>query len=186
MADGDKPTKTRSKNPSYAGLTPASANASRAKRANRKTNTRHEIALRRAVWKLGLRYRKHVSELPGNPDLVFARARVAVFCDGDFWHGRNWLQLRSQLQRCHNGSYWIAKIARNRERDRENSALLESSGWLVMHLWETDIRKEPTVAALLIRDAIKARTGNVEKKPGKKPGDSSLYKPCVKGKAGRP
>jgi DNA mismatch endonuclease (patch repair protein) len=146
-----------SRNPSYKGFRPASEAASRVKRANRKKDTAHEVLLRRAVWQLGLRYRKHVSGLPGNPDLVFRRARVLVFCDGDFWHGRRWKQLQAQLEKRHNAAYWLAKIARNRERDRQNTARLKAAGWLVLRFWETDIKKDPAAAARKIRDAVTAR-----------------------------
>lgn len=109
-----------SPNPSYKGFAPASEAAWRAKRANRKTDTAHEVLLRRALWRLGLRYRKHVSNLPGNPDLVFRRARILVYCDSDFWHGRNWDKLKGQLEQRHNAAYWLAKISRNRERPAEH------------------------------------------------------------------
>src|SRR5947199_2127320 len=92
----------------------ASEAASRAKQANRKRDTKPELLLRRALWALGLRYRKHVGGLAGNPDVVFKAARVVVFCDGDFWHGRDWPTLQAQLRRRHNADYWIAKIGRNR------------------------------------------------------------------------
>jgi DNA mismatch endonuclease Vsr len=109
----------RSMTPSYAGFRPASEAASRAKRANRHADTGHELLLRRELWRLGLRYRKNVKGLPGKPDLVFGSARIAVFCDGDFWHGRDWERLKEELARRHNSTYWLAKISRNRERDVE-------------------------------------------------------------------
>src|SRR4051812_10813559 len=76
--------------PSFKGLSPASIQSSRSKRANRSSGTRHEEMLRRELLRLGLRYRKNDKRLPGRPDVVFSRARLAVFCDGDFWHGRDW------------------------------------------------------------------------------------------------
>lgn len=80
--------------PRYAGLMPASARASEAARSSsRKRDTRAEQTLRRALWARGLRYRIDAADLPGRPDLVFRSARVVVFCDGDFWHGRD-LQTR--------------------------------------------------------------------------------------------
>src|SRR6266536_2006792 len=145
---------TMGKTPSYAGFQPASEVASRAKRANRRQDTAHELLLRRALWGLGLRYRKHVPRLPGKPDLVFRQARVVVFCDGDFWHGRDWARLRRQLARRHNADYWIAKIARNRKRDAENTRALERAGWIVVRLWETDIKQDPGSAAEMIRDLV--------------------------------
>jgi DNA mismatch endonuclease (patch repair protein) len=133
----------RKKTPTYVGLNPASEAASRAKQANRRHDTVHELLLRKEVWRLGLRYRKYVAELPGKPDLVFARDRVVVFCDGDFWHGRNWKRLRSDLARRPNAHSWIAKIARHRQRDAQNTRRLTRGGWLVIRLWETDIIRAP-------------------------------------------
>jgi len=153
---GEGPKGSR-KAPSFDGLKPASEAASRAKRANRKKNSRHEVLLRRELWKLGVRYRKYVAKLPGNPDLVFRMARVVVFCDGDFWHGRNWDQLRAALGRRHNADYWIAKIARNRERDQEHTTRLISEGWLVLRLWETDIIRDPQQAARQIKEVVERR-----------------------------
>ena len=143
--------------PSFVGLRPASDAASRAKRANQKENCRHEVLLRRELWKLGVRYRKYATDLPGNPDLVFRRSRVVVFCDGDFWHGRNWSQLKRDLRRRHNADYWIAKIARNRERDKRHTNALTSDGWLVLRLWETDITRDPSAAAEIVSQAVAAR-----------------------------
>src|SRR6266446_6323651 len=100
--------------PSYKGLRPASAHATMAARgSSKKTNTRCEVALRRALWAAGFRYRKNVSDLPGRPDIVFLRARIAVFCDGDFWHGRDWESRRQKLGRGTNSAYWLAKIQAN-------------------------------------------------------------------------
>ena len=102
--------------PRYDGFAPASANASAAARgASRKSNTRPEVLLRQALWSAGLRYRKNVAELPGKPNLVFRRARVVVFCDGDFWHGKDWAEQRKKLLAGTNPGYWVAKIKRNIE-----------------------------------------------------------------------
>src|SRR5437016_14297017 len=80
--------------PTYKGFKAASRASSRAMRANRSAGTKPEVLLERLVRRLGLRGRRNVAELPGKPDLVFARARVVVFCDGDFWHGRHWSVLK--------------------------------------------------------------------------------------------
>jgi len=133
--------------PRFTGLRAASEASARAKRANRKGDSRHEVLLRREIWRLGLRFRKHIAELPGVPDIVFRRARVVVFCDGDFWHGRNWRKLQAELRRRHNAPYWIAKIAQNRKRDRQQTALLTKCGWLVLRFWESDILKSPNSVA---------------------------------------
>jgi len=144
------------KTPSYRGLVPASDQASIAKRHNQGVNTRHEQALRRELWRLGCRYRKNVRTLPGRPDIVFTEAKLAVFCDGDFWHGRHWTALRRTLRTGTNAPYWTAKIARNKERDETVTTTLQEEGWRVLRLWETDILADPTAAAERIRLALHA------------------------------
>jgi DNA mismatch endonuclease (patch repair protein) len=114
--------------------------------------------LRRLLWSLGLRYRKNVARLPGRPDLVFVSARVVVFCDGDFWHGRHWPRLKKKLERGSNAAYWSAKIARNVQRDRANTRVLEQQGWRVLRLWETDIKRDPQGAARQIQRAVSRRS----------------------------
>lgn len=152
--------------PSFKGLTPSSAASSRAKRANRARDTSPELALRRALWGLGVRYRIHATDLPGRPDIVLRKARVAVFCDGDFWHGRGWRALRLALQRRANASYWIAKIKSNRLRDARSRRALRRLGWHVIALWETDIKRDPEQAARVIKTAVEARL--VQAKPGQR------------------
>jgi DNA mismatch endonuclease, patch repair protein len=141
----------RALTPSYTGFRPASEAASRAKRANKRKDTVHEVLLRREVWRLGLRYRKNVNNLPGKPDLVFGPARVVVFCDGDFWHGRDWVRLKKQLQRRHNAKYWLAKIASNIVRDRLNVTRLRQAGWYVIRFWESEIMRYPGRMASAVR-----------------------------------
>lgn len=140
--------------PSFVGCKPASPLDSRIKKRNRKTDTTAEWALRRALWRAGLRYRVHQKGLPGTPDIVFPRQRVAVFVDGDFWHGRDWEQRKERLRSSNNAEYWIAKIGYNRERDRNNDVLLVDAGWKVIRLWETDVLKDPQDAARRIYGLI--------------------------------
>ena len=112
------------KAPRYNRFTPSSASASYVKRRNKSKNSVAELSLRRALWSRGLRYRLHVANLPGKPDIVFKRDRVAVFIDGDFWHGRNWAQLEKKLLSRANPEYWIPKIRYNRNRDNEQTLAL--------------------------------------------------------------
>jgi DNA mismatch endonuclease (patch repair protein) len=133
--------------PSFSGLRPGSDAASRTKQRNKKAGTKAEVALRRALWRRGLRYRLNLRDLPGNPDMAFCRQRVAVFVDGDFWHGRDWEQRKARLRSSNNSAYWIAKIAYNRERDQRNNAVLADLGWRVLRLWETDILENTERAA---------------------------------------
>ncbi len=145
------------KTPSYKNLKPASEISSRTKRANRRKDTLHEIELRHQLWKLGLIYRKNVKTLPGKPDIVFVKAKVAIFCDGDFWHGCNWESLKVKLEKGNNPDYWIAKIKGNIERDMHNNNLLSEAGWHVFRIWETDIRKEPARYANEIKAIVNDR-----------------------------
>ena len=114
--------------------------------AIRSKDTKPEMALRRALWQRGMRYRVNVKELPGKPDIVFSKVRIAIFCDGDYWHGHNWaLRGIASLDEELAGysEYWQTKIRRNIERDRENTAKLKNDGWLVLRFWESEIKKNP-------------------------------------------
>jgi DNA mismatch endonuclease (patch repair protein) len=82
---------------------------------------------------------------------------VCVFCDGEFWHGRNWERLRLQLERRANASYWTAKIARNRARDRSQRAQLRDEGWLVVRVWERDALRDPVSSAKRILAVVRSR-----------------------------
>jgi DNA mismatch endonuclease (patch repair protein) len=103
----------------------------------RSTNTKPELIVRRLAHARGLRFRIHQRSLRGCPDLVFSTAKVVVFIDGDFWHGWRFPLWRSKLS-----SYWKAKIARNRERDRSNFRLLRRQGWQVIRIWEHQIKRD--------------------------------------------
>lgn len=141
--------------PSFKGLKPASPSASRAARgASRKTDTRCELKLRRALWKAGARYRKNVSSLPGTPDIVFQGPRLVVFCDGDYWHGKDWEERRKKLARGTNSQYWLAKIQRNIERDEANNQRLKAAGWTVLRYWESDIHADVTRVATDILERL--------------------------------
>ncbi len=129
--------------PSYVGLRPASDAASRIhSRSSNKSDTKCEQLLRAALWARGLRYRKNVSTLPGKPDIVFAKVRLVVFCDGDFWHGKDWEQRRTKLAVGTNPSYWVKKIETNMARDARNTRALEEQGWVVLRFWESEIRQD--------------------------------------------
>ena len=113
--------------------------------AIKSTNTKPEMLLRKALWKKGLRYRVNYRLLPGKPDVVFTKAKIVVFCDGDYWHGHNWAlrglpSLESELAGY--SEYWRNKILGNIRRDMENTTKLESDGWLVLRFWESDIKKD--------------------------------------------
>ena len=105
-------------------------------------DTSIELILRKALWAKGYRYRKNFKELPGRPDIVLTKYRIAIFCDGEFFHGKDWTDLKARLEGGNNSSYWIQKIERNIERDREKNRLLRTQGWEVLHFWGKDIEKD--------------------------------------------
>lgn len=109
--------------------------------SNRSKDTRPEQALRKALWAEGLRgYRKNVGSLPGRPDVVYGRARLAVFVHGCFWHGCP-LCGRRRIPKT-NRAYWEAKFRQNAERDARNVAALEAAGYRVLVLWECQLRPD--------------------------------------------
>jgi len=116
-------------------------------RAVHSENTSPELALRKALWARGFRYRLHRKNLPGKPDLVFPSRKVALFIDGDYWHGRQWQKrgftsLEEQMERVHNSEYWIKKISGNVARDKKNNRELRKLGWTVIRVWESDLKKQ--------------------------------------------
>lgn len=88
---------------------------------------------------------------------MFSRVKVVVFCDGDFWHGRNWDSLKVKLAHRANAPYWIAKIQSNIQRDRLTTERLQADGWLVLRVWETDVRSDPNRVAAQIAHAVTSR-----------------------------
>ena len=116
-------------------------------------DTRPELMLRRELWSRGLRYRVNVKILPGKPDIVFTRAKIAVFCDGDFWHGNNWaIRGMSSLDEELTGysEFWQDKIRRNIKRDKENTEMLQLNGWKVLRFWESEIKIDLELCADII------------------------------------
>jgi DNA mismatch endonuclease (patch repair protein) len=102
-------------------------------------DTSIENLFRKALWREGIRYRKNYGRLPGKPDIAITKSRIAIFCDGEFWHGKDWNSRKDRLQT--NRDYWIRKIERNIDRDDENDLKLERMGWTVFHFWGQDIKK---------------------------------------------
>lgn len=117
-------------------------------------DTSIEIALRKALWKKGYRYRKNYTKLPGRPDIVLTKYKIAIFCDSEFFHGKDWDSLKAKLKKGNNPEYWLAKIQRNKERDRENDLQLSYLGWTVIHFWGKDILKKTDECIKVIEEAI--------------------------------
>ena len=124
-------------------------------RAIRSKDTTIELALRKALWQRGIRYRKNYKGLIGKPDIVIIKYRIAVFCDSDFWHGYDWENKKSRIKS--NQNYWIPKIERNMKRDREVTPALVEQGWIVLRFWEHTIRKELEECVDDIQEAVDVR-----------------------------
>ncbi len=105
-------------------------------------DTSIEVKLRKELWSRGYRYRKNCKDLPGRPDIALTRHRVAIFCDSEFFHGKDWESLKPRLEQGSNADYWIPKIERNMERDREKDKALQAAGWTVLHFWGKDIMND--------------------------------------------
>ncbi len=117
-------------------------------------DTQIELLLRRELWYRGYRYRKNVKDLPGTPDLVLLKYKIAIFCDGDFFHGKAWEVLRPKLMKSNNSKYWISKISGNIERDNEVNKTLLNQGWTVIRFWGTDIKKNVEDCVKTIEETI--------------------------------
>ena len=102
-------------------------------------DTSIEIALRKALWKRGYRYRKNYKGLPGTPDIAITKYKIAIFCDSEFFHGKDWEVLKPRLEAGNNPEYWKKKILRNMERDDEVNKALMFMGWTVIRFWGKDI-----------------------------------------------
>lgn len=118
-------------------------------------NSQLEISLGKALWAKGYRYRKNDKRIFGKPDFTFTKYRVAVFCDSEFWHGKDW-EVR-KLDHKTNQDFWLPKIERNIERDKEVNAELTRIGWIVLRFWGKDIIKNIDKCVNEIEDAISKR-----------------------------
>ena len=118
------------------------------------SDTKIEIILRKALWSKGYRYRKNMASLPGKPDIVLTKYKIAIFCDGEFFHGKDWEVLKPKLYNSNNGEFWIKKISRNIERDDEVNKSLLFIGYTVIRFWGNEIKKNPEECVKVIEEAI--------------------------------
>lgn len=114
-------------------------------------DTSIEIKLRTALWAEGIRYRKNVKTLPGKPDIVITKYKIAVFCDSSFWHGRNF---ESKKPVDTNHEYWDTKIRRNMQRDEEVNKQLRALGWTVLRFWDEEINKNLAECVQAVQEAV--------------------------------
>ena len=103
-------------------------------------NTKPEKLLKKALWHAGVRYKSPKHKLPGKPDISLKKYKLVIFVDGTFWHGYDWENRKEAIKS--NREFWIAKIERNRERDREINAFYLSKGWTVLRFWDFEVKGE--------------------------------------------
>lgn len=113
-----------------------------------------EVTLRKALWSKGYRYRKNDKNLPGKPDIVLSKYKIAIFCDSEFFHGKDWEVLKPQLEKGKNAEFWIKKISGNQQRDEEVNKQLQYLGWTVIRFWGKDIMKRTDECIQVIEETI--------------------------------
>ena len=113
-----------------------------------------ETVLAKALWHKGIRYRKNHKKLPGSPDIAITKYKIAIFCDSEFFHGKDWDILKPRLEKGKNPDYWVKKIERNKQRDIEKDQALQYLGWTVIHFWGKDILKNPEECVRVIEEVI--------------------------------
>lgn len=117
-------------------------------------DTSIEMILRKALWKKGYHYRKNYKNLPGTPDIALTKYKIAIFCDGEFFHGKDWEILKPRLEKSDNSQYWISKISRNRERDEDVNKQLLFQGWTVIRFWGKEIQNNTDQCVKVVEEAI--------------------------------
>ena len=117
-------------------------------------NTKIEVVLRKALWHKGIHYRKNYKTLPGSPDIALTKYKIAIFCDGEFFHGYNWCIQKQKLEKSNNSEYWIKKISRNIERDSEVDKQLFALDWTVVHFWGKYVLKHTDQCVKYIEELI--------------------------------
>lgn len=120
----------------------------------RSKDTQIEVMLRKALFAKGIRYIKNYRKLPRKPDIVLIKYKIAIFCDGEFFHGKDWEVLKPKLQNSNNSEFWIKKISKNIERDDEINKKLLFMGWTVIRFWGSDIKKRTDECVRVIEEAI--------------------------------
>lgn len=117
-------------------------------------DTKIETVLRKTLWDKGYRYRKNFKDLPGKPDIVITKYKIAIFCDGEFFHGKDWEVLKPHLENGNNSEYWISKISRNMQRDEQINKKLLFMGWTVIRFWGKEILKNTNECVKVIEETI--------------------------------
>ncbi len=140
------------KEPRFCGE--ASAKSHKTMSRIRGKDTSIEVVLRKALWARGYRYRKNYTKLPGRPDIALTKYKIAIFCDSEFFHGKDFDSLKEKLDKGKNADYWIKKIERNIERDKEKDVLLRFQGWSIIHFWGKEISSDVEGCVKVVEEMI--------------------------------
>ncbi|WP_126652979.1 very short patch repair endonuclease [Chryseobacterium aureum] len=122
--------------------------------AIKSTETKEEVLLAKALWRLGYRYRKNSKKIFGKPDISFSKYKIAIFVDGEFFHGKDWENQKNRIKT--NRDYWIPKIERNIQRDKKVTEYLLSNNWKVIRFWSKEVKKNLSSCLELIQQEISA------------------------------
>lgn len=120
-------------------------------------NGKAETVLAKRLWHEGYRYRRNYKNLPGSPDIALTTYKIAVFVDGEFWHGENWEERKTKLK--HNREYWIEKIEENMARDKRVDGQLQEMGWITIHFWEKQVLKHTDECLQVVLELIEKKNG---------------------------
>ncbi|WP_209332714.1 very short patch repair endonuclease [Lunatimonas salinarum] len=115
-------------------------------------DTQPEKLLRKALWHAGVRYRSNQRKLPGKPDISLIKYKIVIFVDGSFWHGYDWQQRKNAIKT--NRDFWIPKIERNRQRDREINDFYQAKGWTVLRFWDFEVNRELGMCVKRVVDVL--------------------------------
>lgn len=126
-------------------------------------DTNIEVALRKALWAKGYRYRKNYKKIPGSPDICLTKYKIAIFCDSEFFHGKDWAIRKAKVAQGNNGEYWVKKIQENMVRDKEKDKALNFLGWTIIHFWGKDILKNTEECVRVVEETIfELQLGEIE------------------------
>ena len=117
-----------------------------------------ETSLAKALWSNGVRYRKNYKYLAGSPDIAITKHKIAIFVDGEFWHGKDWTEKKIRLKS--NRAYWVEKIEENIARDKRNDSLLQEAGWTVLHFWEKEVKNDLDTCVSKVIQVISSISGH--------------------------
>lgn len=121
----------------------------------RSRDTSIEVKLRKALWHKGYRYRKNLKELPGTPDIVLTKQKIVIFCDSEFFHGKDWYSiLRPRIRKGKNPDFWEKKILKNMNRDDRVNKELTYLGWTVIRFWGCDIKRDVGTCVKVVEECI--------------------------------